>query len=72
MVSVFHDEPLDAVDIISPEPPTMLKSDGIEPGFSCIIRTFDMNMRWLVPITCIEVESVGADSQHSWHQIVVP
>jgi hypothetical protein len=65
--SVILDEPLYAIDLISPEPPTTLQSDGIEPEFSCIILTFGMNMWWLLAITCIEEESVGTDSQHSWH-----
>jgi hypothetical protein len=67
MLSVLLDEPLYAVDLISPEPATMLQSDGIEPEFGCIILTLDMNVGWLLAITCIKEESVGTDSQYSWH-----
>jgi hypothetical protein len=52
---------------MSAEPLTTLQSDGIEPEFGCIIRTFGMNKGWLLAITCIKEESVGTDSQHSWH-----
>jgi hypothetical protein len=65
MLSVLLDEPLYAVDLISPEPLTTLQSNGIEPEFSCIIRTFGMNMGWFLAITCIKEESVGTDLQHS-------
>jgi hypothetical protein len=67
MLSVFLDEPLYAVDLISPESVAMLQSDGIEPEFGCIILTLDMNVGWLLAITCIKEESVGTDSQYSWH-----
>jgi hypothetical protein len=53
MVSVFLDEPLDAFDLISPEPPTTLQPDRIESEFGGLIRTLEMNMRWLLPITCL-------------------
>jgi hypothetical protein len=45
MLSVLLDEPLYAVDLISPEPATMLQSDGIEPEFGRIILTLNMNDR---------------------------
>jgi hypothetical protein len=67
MLSMLFDELLYAVDLISPEPATMLQSDGIEPEFGCMIRTLDMNRGWLLAITCIKEESIGTDSQHSWH-----
>jgi hypothetical protein len=67
MLSVFLDEPLYAVDLISPEPAAILQSDGIEPEFGCVVLTLDMNMGWLLAITCINEESIGTDSQHSWH-----
>ena len=67
MLSMPLYEPLYPVDLISPEPASMLQSDGIELEFGCIILTLDMNVGWLLAITCIEEESVGADSQHSWH-----
>jgi len=65
MLSVLLDEPLYAVDLISPEPTIMQQSDGIEPEFGCSSLTLDMDMGWLLAITCIKEESVGADSPHS-------
>jgi hypothetical protein len=65
MLSMPLYEPLYTVDLISPEPASMLQSDGIEPEFGCILA-LDMNVRWLLAIACIEEESVGADSQRSW------
>ena len=67
MLSMLLYEPLYTVDLISPELASMLQSDGIEPEFDCIILALDMNVRWLLAITCIEEESGGADSQRSWH-----
>jgi hypothetical protein len=67
MLFVLLDEPLYAVDLISPEPVTMLQSKRIEPEFGCIILTLDMNVGWLLAITCIKEESVGTNSQYSWH-----
>jgi hypothetical protein len=66
MLSMPLYEPLYPVDLISPEPASMLQSDGIEPESGCIILALDMNVRWLLAIACIEEESVGADSQRSW------
>jgi hypothetical protein len=67
MFSMLFDELLYTVDLISPEPATTLESYGVEPEFGCVIRTLNMNMGWFLAITCIKEESIGTDSQHSWH-----
>jgi hypothetical protein len=67
MLSMLFDELLYTVDLISPETSATLQSYRIEPEFGCIIRTLDMNMGWLLAITCIKEESIGTDSQPSWH-----
>jgi hypothetical protein len=67
MLSMHFDELLYVVDLRSPEPATMPESDGIEPGFGCMILTLDMNMGWLLTITSIKKEPVGTDLQCSWH-----
>jgi hypothetical protein len=64
---VLFYEPLYADDLISPEPATLLKPDRIEPEFGFVMFTLNMNMGWLLAITCVKKESVGTNSQYSWY-----
>jgi hypothetical protein len=41
----------------------MLQSDGIEPEFGCMVRTLDMNMGWLLAITCMDERFVDSHAK---------
>jgi hypothetical protein len=62
---VFLDEPLNPVDLSSAEPTTTLKPGGIDPKFGLVIVALNMDMGWLIAVTCVKEESVRANSQYS-------
>jgi hypothetical protein len=64
---VFFDQPLYPVNLCSAEPTTTLKPGGIDPKFGLVIVTLNMDMGRLIAVTCVEEESVRANSQYSWH-----
>jgi len=64
---VFFNEPLYPVNLCSAEPTTALKPGGIDPKFGLVIVTLNMDMGWLIAVTCVKEESVRANSQNSGH-----
>jgi hypothetical protein len=70
MFSMPLDKLLAPGDLISTEPTTLLKPDGIEPELGRVILPLNMNMGRLMAITCVKEESVGASSQYSGHWAV--
>jgi hypothetical protein len=44
-----------------------LKSNRIEPVLGDIIVSFDMNMRRLLTVACVEEESIRTDAEHRRH-----
>jgi len=67
MFSVFFYELLYPIDLISVETPAILKPDGVKPEFGLIIVTLNVNVRRLVSIARVKEESIGTNSQYSWH-----
>jgi hypothetical protein len=50
------------------KPATVLQANRIEPKLRDTLVTFDVDMRRLVSISCIEKEPIWSDSEHRRHQ----
>jgi hypothetical protein len=53
MVLVLLNQSLDATNLISTIPTAVLQSDGLEPELGNIAVTFNMGMRRLVAVACV-------------------
>jgi hypothetical protein len=66
------DQPLNPPNLRRLEATAALKANGAQPELRCIVVSFDVNVRRLVPITRVEKEAVGARPQHRRHRPTLP
>jgi len=63
---MYFDESPNLIDLIRPEPATVLQTNRTQPKLGDSIFAFDMDMRWLKLIARIKEEAVGTDFQDIW------
>jgi hypothetical protein len=54
-------------ELVSTKSTTILKPDGIQPKFGDPMIALNVNMGWLIAISCIEEESVRSNPQYRRH-----
>jgi hypothetical protein len=69
---MLFDEPLNPLDLDSPESTTALQPNRIEPELGEVVVALHVDMRWFIAITSIEEEAIRAKSQHRGHVAKVP
>ena len=62
------DEPLNPLDLDSPESTAALQPDRIEPELGEVVVTLHVDMRWFIAVISIEEEPIRAKSQHGRHR----
>ncbi len=64
---MLMDHQNDTRDLASRKPAALLEPDGIEPDLGTIGVAFDVDVRWLSPITREEETAVGPDAKDGRH-----
>ncbi len=59
---MLQDESLDSTDVAPRDTMAPLQADWIKPELGFTITPLDMNVRGLVPVACIEEESIRTAS----------
>ena len=57
---IFNYNLVESIDLFSAETTAVLEPHWVEPKLCCFVVVFNMDMRWLITITGIEKESIGA------------
>jgi len=67
VVLVFFNKLLYSIDLCSAESAAILQPNRVEPEFSLIVLTLNVNVWWLLTISGVKEESVRAVSQYGRH-----
>jgi hypothetical protein len=65
---MVFDNTLYTTNFRSAKSAALLQSDGIKPKFRELILSLNVNMWWFLPVASIEKETIGACSEHGWHE----
>jgi hypothetical protein len=69
---MLFDEPLNLLDLDSPESTTALQPNRIEPELGEVVVALHVDMRWFIAVPSIEEEAIRTNSQHRGHVAKVP